>query len=762
MKVQQILDLIDTRDMALPEFQRGYVWNREQVRGFLTSLYRGYPVGGFLVWHTDAGGAAQRGGGGQDGKVKLLLDGQQRATTLYGIVRGKPPRFFEGNAQAFTGLHFHIHDEAFEFYAPSKMKDDPDWIDVTNLLQVGVGPYIQQVTSSGAGDPATQFDRLNRIWMIKEKTIHLEDVVGSDKTIDVVVDIFNRVNSGGTKLSKGDLALARICAGWPEARQEMKKTLADWKAAGFSFSLDWLLRVMNAVGTGKVPFTAFEPLSPAEIKTAFADTKKYVGSWLDLISGRLGLDHDRVLFGKLALVVLARHQHLNGGKLPDTAAQDKLLYWFAHAGMWGRYAGSTETALAQDLDALETGGVTKLIDVLRLSRGGLEVRPEDFAANSLGARFYPTLYLLTRTLGARDFDSGVVLSKAMLGHLSTLEVHHVFPKKLLYAAGYKRAEVNTLANYCFLTKNSNLKISASQPKIYMPLVEGKLPGALASQWIPGESELHEIDNYPAFIAARRKLLADAANTFLTSLVAGDLPASETAESDTSPTEVVTEEADDRTEEVDELVGLLTSTGFAMPLRETEVAHPETGRVLSMAEALWPDGLQPGLGQPVVLELDEDDFDENAMAALGYLVFTSTDALLEYAAGLSGDEVADAAIEDEGDVPPPADEPSPTEEPNLTADFGQAMKDVYVKAKQETGYNATVYLRMLAEHGALGTARKLLASPGVSDGFVALWERGRVDLAVENVVLRPEFASLFTDDERELARDRLAEYGLHVD
>ena len=430
----------------------------------------------------------------------------------------------------------------------------------------------------------------------------------------------------------------------------------------------------------------------------------------------------------------------------------------------GPLAGSTETALAQDLDALETGGVTKLIDVLRLSRGGLEVRSEDFAANSLGARFYPTLYLLTRTLGARDFDSGVVLSKAMLGHLSTLEVHHVFPKKLLYAAGYKQAEVNTLANYCFLTKNSNLKISASQPKIYMPQVEGKLPGALASQWFPGESELHEIDRYPDFIAARRQLLADAANTFLSSLVAGDLPASETAASDTSPTEVVTEEADDRTREVDELVALLTSTGFAMPLRDTEVAHPETGRVLSMAEALWPDGLQPGLGQPVVLELDEDDFDENAMAALGYLVFTSTDALLEYAAGLSGDEVADAAVEDQDqdDVSPPADQPSPTDEANLTADFGRAMKDVYVKAKQEAGYNATVYLRMLAEHGALSTARKLLASPGVSDGFVALWERGRLDLAVENVILRPEFASLFTDDERELARVRLAEYGRHVD
>ena len=104
MKISTILDHIDSGHMALPEFQRGYVWNREQVRGFFSSLYQGYPIGGFLVWHTEAGGTAQRGGGHVDGKVKLLLDGQQRATSLYGVIRGKAPKFFEGNEQAFTGL----------------------------------------------------------------------------------------------------------------------------------------------------------------------------------------------------------------------------------------------------------------------------------------------------------------------------------------------------------------------------------------------------------------------------------------------------------------------------------------------------------------------------------------------------------------------------------------------------------------------------------------------------------------------------------
>ena len=99
MKISTILDHIDSGHMALPEFQRGYVWNRDQVRGLFDSLYRRHPVGGLLVWATESMTAAHRGDGPlAAGVVKLLLDGQQRMTSLYGVVRGKPPKFFDGNA----------------------------------------------------------------------------------------------------------------------------------------------------------------------------------------------------------------------------------------------------------------------------------------------------------------------------------------------------------------------------------------------------------------------------------------------------------------------------------------------------------------------------------------------------------------------------------------------------------------------------------------------------------------------------------------
>ncbi|HJJ51297.1 MAG TPA: DUF262 domain-containing protein, partial [Methanocorpusculum sp.] len=134
-----ILDSIDLGTIALPEFQRGYVWNRDQVRGLMHSLYRKYPVGSLMVWVTRPEDASARGDGQlAPGSVKLLLDGQQRITSLYGIVRGRPPKFFDGNARAFTDLYFNVDEEIFEFYAPIKMKDNPLWISVTDLIQGGI------------------------------------------------------------------------------------------------------------------------------------------------------------------------------------------------------------------------------------------------------------------------------------------------------------------------------------------------------------------------------------------------------------------------------------------------------------------------------------------------------------------------------------------------------------------------------------------------------------------------------------------------
>ena len=84
--------------------------------------------------------------------------------------------------------------------------------------------------------------------------------------------------------------------------------------------------------------------------------------------------------------------------------------------------------------------------------------------------------------------------------MSRLEVHHIFPKSPLYKCewNYKRRQVNALANFCFLTKDTNLDISDRLPSVYFPKVETAHPGALASQWIPMDPELWRVENFRDF------------------------------------------------------------------------------------------------------------------------------------------------------------------------------------------------------------------------------------------------------------------------
>jgi hypothetical protein len=626
-----LLDQIDNETLLLPEFQRGYVWNRDQVRGLMRSLYLDYPVGSLLTWETDATTTDTRGSSASTGTRNLLLDGQQRITTLYGIIRGHAPKFFEGDPSTFTKLQFHVDAEVFEFYATVKMKDDPAWVDVTELLSNGMGEFLTRFVALEV-DLQQRLSNLNQLHNILNRDFHIEKITGKDKTSEVVVDIFNRVNSGGTKLSKGDLALAKIAAQASSTRADMRDAITTWDAAGYRFKLDWLLRNVTAVATGKSSFRELDELQPSQFHDALLESRKHIGKLLDVVAGRLGLDHGRVLLAPAGTPVLARYLALNGGRFPNQEEQDKALYWLVQAGIWGRFSGSTETVLAQDMETLERRGLDGLIANVEQARGGtLEIRGSDFAGSSLGARFYPLLYLLTRVTQARDIATGVPLHSSLLGHNSSLQVHHLFPKAQLYAMRppTSRNEVNAVANFALLTQDSNLAIGKRLPAEYFEEYESRFPGVLESQWIPQDEALWQLDAFAEFLRARRELLASAANSFLNSLLAGAVPEAVPLPR-LSGLEVLGV-ADDEpgSTELGHALERLAELGLALPELDVEVSHPESGEIIAVAEAFWPDGLQVGRGRPALLELDGTDASNAALEGLGYQVFTSVPALLEF-------------------------------------------------------------------------------------------------------------------------------------
>lgn len=753
-KLTTILDQIDAGTMLLPEFQRGYVWNRDQVRGLMRSLYRGYPVGALLVWETDGSAQAVRGGAqSAAGQKSLLLDGQQRVTTLYGIVRGRPPNFFEGDRSVFESLRFNVETESFQFHAPVKMKDDPHWINVTDLFVRGTRATYAALAAhpDTVEDFPVYADRVQQLRNVLERDFHVEAITGADKTVDVVVDIFNRVNSGGTKLSKGDLALARICSEWGDARPTMRRNLDRWAEAGFQFSADWLLRNVNAVATGRAPFSALEDVSSADFAHALNGALHHIDHFLsELAVGRLGLDHDRVLMGRYAIPVLARHLSNRGGRFADGAEADRALYWYLQAALRGRFAGSTETYLAKDLETVDKSGIDGVIAALsRTRKGNLAVDAQDFEGVGRGSRSYPLLYLLARVSGARDLVSGQVL-----GHASApVGVHEIFPKVALARAGHGRSEANAIANFAFVTPSSEVELSGRDPAEYLAALA---PEVRRSQWIPEDRSLWRLAAYPQFVAARRELLAAAANEFLDALHAGTRPWAGRLEA-VAVAQDSADGSDARAAQIRSLLEELHELGCAQPARDAEITDPETGRPLAVAEAFWSDGLQPGQGAPVVLELDPEEADIPRLTELGCEVFTSVDALRGFVRRRSEVASGDADAATTSGTELRALDPDEVAQ-EADAAFDRAVLARIDACRDELRYNPRHFRVMVNQYGGLGATRRVLHAPAVSDGFVKLWEFGRLDLAAEALVVDPRFGGLFDENELRVARNRLAEYG----
>ena len=447
-----------------------------------------------------------------------------------------------------------------------------------------------------------------------------------------MVDIFNKVNTGGTHLSQADIALAKVGAEWPEARDELKRRTRKWRGAGFNFKLDWLLRCVTTTTTGEARFRSLNGVSPDKFREGLERAEGSIDYLLDRISSRLGIDHDRVLGSKYSFPTMVRYLVERGGRISDHRDRDRLLYWYLHTILWGRYSGSTETVMNQDLEAIEggPGALDRLIALLRRDRGDLRLMPSHFEGWSVSARPYPILYVLTRVQHARDWGTRVELSNHNLGHLTNLNLHHIFPKSRLYKCGYTMQQVNQIANLTFLTQETNLKISNADPAVYLQEYAAKYPGGLESHWVPMDPCLWRLENYPDFLTERRRLLAEAANTFMDSLASGTL--SEPSQLDGAVERTAPAGGIVSSEEEELLLSeniWVVDQGLPEGQLGYELVDEATGKLQATLDLAWPDGLQQGYSQPVTLLIDEEAGLEDLVNQFGYRFFTSPDQFRSY-------------------------------------------------------------------------------------------------------------------------------------
>ena len=431
----------------------------------------------------------------------------------------------------------------------------------------------------------------------------------------------------------------------------MRKLVQEWNDHGFDFTLDWLLRCVNAVIHGESLFRHLHNTPREVFESGLQRTVKHVNNVLNQISGKLGLDHSRVFFAKFSIPVLIRHLELRKqGTIMSADEWNLILYWFLQAGIHGRFSGTTESKIRHDLRLVDgtLSGIERLIGEIGVTWGRSQILDSDFDSWSIGARTYPVLYWLTRVGGAKNFCDDLELKASMMGKDSKLQVHHIFPKARLYNAKctkYTRPQVNALGNFCFLTAECNLLISDALPAKpsndanhgngsdrhqissagYFNWVQEKNAGALESQWIPMDEKLWKIENYLDFLDARRNLLAAAANKYLKKLNPSH-PVTESSSQEidkVKPARSHITGVDEENELIDLQKWLKSSS---LPQGELGYELDGSGEIIDLA---WRNGLPEGTGRPVALLLNETAETYQAVNQAGYDCFVDVQSLKQH-------------------------------------------------------------------------------------------------------------------------------------
>lgn len=560
--VEELVSMIERGELRLPEMQRQYVWRSTRVRDLLDSLYRGYPSGAILLWETDEAVPLQDFAVSQSTNpyqsTRLLLDGQQRLTSLSAVIRGEPVSVrgrrrpidllfnlehpdqlavvteveengddeddVDDDSELIGDETDSTEDELLKRFnkmtfvvATRKLEQLPHWVKVSEVFKTdNDAPFLKRAGISGFDDPRYEkySQRLARLRGIR-KYVYRMDVLERTLSYDEVTEIFVRVNSLGAKLRSSDLALAQITAKWRHSLQTFQDFQKACAKTGFDLDLGLHLKNLMAFATGQSRFQIVGSLSVEKLQKAWKEACEGMEFALNFLRSNLGIDSPALLSSPFLLVVLAYFGHSRNYALSKDEARH-LRYWALMANAKGRFSrGSSETILDQDLASIRQGGaVSELIDRLRLQFGRLDITAEELEGRNQRSALFKTMFLAFRAAGAKDWRSHLTIALDHSGAQHRLQFHHIFPKAVLKTS-FTAREADDIANLAFIGGKTNRAISDKAPAVYLPpLVDQLGEPAFAAQCIPVEASLLEVESYKAFLLERRKRIATALNTFV--------------------------------------------------------------------------------------------------------------------------------------------------------------------------------------------------------------------------------------------------------
>jgi len=551
LKVSELVAKVERGELQLPEMQREYVWRATRVRDLFDSLYRGYPSGVILAWESDEQVATRSFAIETEQKPSirplLLLDGQQRITSLSAVLRGKPVSV-RGNKKPVEILFNLDHPEKLMHVTDIFENEDGDELENDEVIELGIQEHFKRMTfvvSSKALDSMLNWVRVTDIFTKPDTELlqnagiltftdprfekyssrikavraiadyqYRMDILERDKSYEEVTEIFVRVNSLGVKLRSSDLALAQITAKWKGSLALFRGYQDKVSTLGFDFELGTYLKTMMAIITGQSKFLTVNSIPLKDLESGWTESKKALDFAFNFIRANLGIDSPTLLSSPFLVVTTAFWAHKNEFKVSgvDEASFKK---WFLVANAKGRYSrGSSESLLDQDLVVIRNGGTGEELMVrLEQQVGRLSFTPEELVGRSSRSGAFKCLFLAFKSDKAKDWSTNLEISAKHQGKSDAIEYHHIFPKAYLkrLRPDIDRTLVNDIANLAFIGSTTNKKISDRSPEEYKSKF---LQDVLDVQLIDFTNERDNPENFEYFISERRKAIALRLNEFL--------------------------------------------------------------------------------------------------------------------------------------------------------------------------------------------------------------------------------------------------------
>lgn len=545
----QIIDLVhrfDTGEILLPMMQRDYVWKAAKVVKLLDSLYKRWPIGCFYVWHTTqpqpsktrvgAGTPARRS---IDNFYGFLLDGQQRLTSLSLAIAGEAAeksdtraffdvekdRFFLGNSNKTVKKRIAASDPSLVPLSDLVAGQDDDSKALQTTIQRVIDGLREWKRLDGTSDTEIQY----RTRLQAAATILHQDALCDEfhnDHIEAAIEVFSRLNKGGTTLSAGDVEAARLSQeATAHIVDPMRSFVQDPDVMALGFNFSFVTRALVTIHRGSSRFVNLPrnwAASAEELDASWSATRKGLQYAAKLVREELGWTTRRWLPSANALIPVA-YLFKNHTRRPSKKERELLKRYLLLTGLRGLFRGSVETSINTFVNPIKTAHAnTKnraLLLVNRIPQNRLfKIKPEDIRSTT--GMYSPFMqiylsYLISKN--AKSWPSGRSIREVALGLIpgDPLAVHHIFPREFMMELGLPPEQFNTMANYAILAQSDNAELADDPPaEAYAKLSSQERNMASVQLFFRISDDLLDPQAYDEFLDLRAKKLANALNSFL--------------------------------------------------------------------------------------------------------------------------------------------------------------------------------------------------------------------------------------------------------